>query len=235
MQYLVPASASSGPTCVVKLVSVAPRTRRLNSSSLPRLRSHPIHTCSRSFHCRSRWKRKNFGPGLAAGARVEVFDRGSRRREDALRRRRRRASWHRRSRRGSRSESADRDSRSQSLRDVRPARRRRPTLVSSVGMTTMVLDSSGTPSESSSRGSGSGCTRRLDQLLHEGDRELAGGNQDEQRGERPASRLMRRRSTHRRAPPPAAAPWSSTRSRSGRPRVACARTSRRRRGFNFGR
>jgi hypothetical protein len=33
-----------------KLVSVAPRSTRLNSSILPRLRSHPIHSRSCSFH-----------------------------------------------------------------------------------------------------------------------------------------------------------------------------------------
>ena len=42
----------------VKLVSVAPRSRRLNSSILPRLRSQPIHACSRAFQRRARWNRK---------------------------------------------------------------------------------------------------------------------------------------------------------------------------------
>ena len=35
-------------------VSVAPRKSRFSSCSLPRLRSHPIHFCSDSFHRRRR-------------------------------------------------------------------------------------------------------------------------------------------------------------------------------------
>ena len=47
------------PASATKLVSVAPRSSRLNSSILPRLRSHPIHRFSCAFHCRVRWNRKN--------------------------------------------------------------------------------------------------------------------------------------------------------------------------------
>ena len=49
-----------------KLVSVAPRSSRLNSSILPRLRSHPIQRPSRSFHWRTRWKRKNRSRAVGA-------------------------------------------------------------------------------------------------------------------------------------------------------------------------
>ena len=31
----------------------------MNSSIFPRFRSQPIHACSLTFHCRSRWNRKN--------------------------------------------------------------------------------------------------------------------------------------------------------------------------------
>ncbi len=60
------------PTWRPKLVFVAPRNRRLNSSILPRLRSHPIHSPSFAFHWRVRWNRKNWsvrsGPCLALSA-----------------------------------------------------------------------------------------------------------------------------------------------------------------------
>ena len=39
----------ASPICTTKLVSVAPRSSRLNSSILPRLRSQPIQTCSLAF------------------------------------------------------------------------------------------------------------------------------------------------------------------------------------------
>jgi hypothetical protein len=45
---------ASAPICVEKLVLVAPRNKRLNSSIFPRLRSQPIHACSRTFHWRLR-------------------------------------------------------------------------------------------------------------------------------------------------------------------------------------
>ena len=38
----------------------------LNSINFPLLRSHPIQTCSRSFHSRRRWKRRNRSPPSAA-------------------------------------------------------------------------------------------------------------------------------------------------------------------------
>ena len=38
---------------------MAPRNRRLNSCSLPRLRSQPIHLPSQGFHKRLRWNTKN--------------------------------------------------------------------------------------------------------------------------------------------------------------------------------
>ena len=44
-------------TFVMNDVSVAPRSSRLNSCSLPRLRSHPIHVPCAGFHCRPRWNR----------------------------------------------------------------------------------------------------------------------------------------------------------------------------------
>ena len=43
-------------------MSVAPRSSRLNSSIFPRLRSQPIHDPSRGFHWRWRWKRKKRSP-----------------------------------------------------------------------------------------------------------------------------------------------------------------------------
>ena len=79
--------------------------------------------------------------------------------------------------------------------------------------------------ESSSRGSGSGCTRRLDELLHERDRELAGGNQEQQRrrGEHRGRcagepRVAQRRRHEQRRGQSAIAPRYTS--------VACARTSR---------
>src|SRR5881409_3960281 len=52
-------STSGSPTWTRKLVSLAPRSRRLNSSSFPRLRSQPIHEPSPGFHWRARWNRWN--------------------------------------------------------------------------------------------------------------------------------------------------------------------------------
>ena len=66
MQYLICGSIDRSPTLSVKLVSVAPRSSRLNSSILPRLRSHPIHRPSRSFHWRMRWNRKKRSPPPSA-------------------------------------------------------------------------------------------------------------------------------------------------------------------------
>ena len=62
-----------------KLVSVAPRSSRLNSSILPRLRSHPIHKPSRSFHCRCRWNRKKRSERPSPCLRVERLDARARR------------------------------------------------------------------------------------------------------------------------------------------------------------
>ncbi len=58
-QYRIDGSRSRDPICTWKVVSVAPRSSRLNSSIFPRFRSQPIQTRSRAFHRRSRWKRKN--------------------------------------------------------------------------------------------------------------------------------------------------------------------------------
>src|SRR2546426_337772 len=52
-------STSGSPTWTRKLVSLAPRSRRLNSSIFPRLRSQPIHEPSPGFHWRARWNRWN--------------------------------------------------------------------------------------------------------------------------------------------------------------------------------
>ena len=62
MQYLTCGRIDRSPTVTAKLVSVAPRKRRLNSSIFPRLRSQPIHSPSRAFHWRSRWNRKKRSP-----------------------------------------------------------------------------------------------------------------------------------------------------------------------------
>ena len=45
MTYLIARRIARSPCTTTKLVSVAPRSSRLNSASLPRLRSHPIHRC----------------------------------------------------------------------------------------------------------------------------------------------------------------------------------------------
>jgi hypothetical protein len=57
--YRVVASASTSPTTTAKR-SRAPRNVAFRSSSLPRLRSQPIHTPSRGFHRRARCRRKNW-------------------------------------------------------------------------------------------------------------------------------------------------------------------------------
>ena len=49
----------------MKLVSVAPRSRRLSSWSFPRLRSHPIHFPCAAFQVRRRWSRRNLSPSGA--------------------------------------------------------------------------------------------------------------------------------------------------------------------------
>ena len=74
MQYRTSGRIARSPTCSTKLVSVAPRSSRLNSSIFPRLRSHPIQRRSRSFHCRARWNRKNRSRVPARVLRVERLD-----------------------------------------------------------------------------------------------------------------------------------------------------------------
>ena len=63
-----------------KLVSVAPRSSRLNSASLPRLRSHPIQRRSPGFHRRSRWKQEE---AVGAVQVVQLVDAASRGVDDA--------------------------------------------------------------------------------------------------------------------------------------------------------
>ncbi len=48
----------------MKVVSVAPRSSRLSSCSLPRLRSQPIHTRSPRVQTRRRWSRRSAGRRL---------------------------------------------------------------------------------------------------------------------------------------------------------------------------
>ena len=50
MTYFTDVRSERSPTISLKLVSIAPRTSRLNSISLPRFRSQPIHNPSASFH-----------------------------------------------------------------------------------------------------------------------------------------------------------------------------------------
>ena len=64
-------SATRRRELTMKLVSVAPRSSRLNSASLPRLRSHPIQRPSLGFQRRSRWKKKKRS---GAVPRVELVD-----------------------------------------------------------------------------------------------------------------------------------------------------------------
>ena len=143
---------AGSPTCVVKLVSVAPRSSRLNSSILPRFRSHPIHACSLAFQCRSPMEQEEAIAVSGAVLPIQIFDSGARGREDrvdppaaaattASAKSLRMAKWMR----GSRLPSAS-TSRCSSSAST-PA-----TLVSSVGTITIVRASSGTPvSERSSR------------------------------------------------------------------------------------
>ena len=59
------ARREAGRPIGMKVVSVAPRSSRFNSCSLPRLRSQPIHRPSLSFQTRRRWssrKRSAAGP-----------------------------------------------------------------------------------------------------------------------------------------------------------------------------
>ena len=47
-------AANASPAAGRNDVSIAPLRRRFSSWSFPRLRSHPIHACSLSFHRRRR-------------------------------------------------------------------------------------------------------------------------------------------------------------------------------------
>ena len=53
----------------MKVVSLAPRSRRFSSCSLPRLRSQPIHRRWLSFHTRRRWSSRNLSPPGAGACR----------------------------------------------------------------------------------------------------------------------------------------------------------------------
>ena len=65
------------------VVSVAPRSRRLSSWSLPRLRSHPIQRPCASFQTRRRCsRRKRSAPAAVAMAAVEPGDAGDGRRHE---------------------------------------------------------------------------------------------------------------------------------------------------------
>ena len=68
-------------------MSVAPRRSRFSSRSLPRLRSQPIQTPSRSFQRRRRWRSQKRSPPPAARPvpLVELADRGARRARGAPR------------------------------------------------------------------------------------------------------------------------------------------------------
>ena len=105
-----------------KLVSVAPRSRRLNSSILPRLRSHPIQRPSCAFHWRVRWNRKNrsAAPSPCFALSASMPARG--RRENLARRAAASPPRRRGSRSGWRNGCAGRGCRAPGPRGARPAR-----------------------------------------------------------------------------------------------------------------
>ena len=201
----------------MKLVSVAPRSSRLNSSILPRLRSQPIHACSRAFQRRSRWNRKKRSAWSAPNRRLSVLDAGARARRES----RRRPGSSRRVGVGEVAEDREVDVRIEVAErehlDVLEQRRRPPsTLVSSVGTTTIVRASSGTPSEKSRRGRRRGGIAQAIDALHERDRDV--GRRDQQQQHQRGQRAPRRgaaRARRTRQPPTSSAP-SRARSRRGR-------------------
>ena len=141
-------STARSPVECEKLVSVAPRSRRLNSSILPRLRSQAMKTPSLGFHWRSRWNRKKrpvpwrrFKSSMPACAAARIAPSSGMAAAEASGKSLRMAKWTC----GSRLPSActSRCSR----RCSTPG-----TLPSSVGTITIVRAPSGTPEPKSSRG-----------------------------------------------------------------------------------
>ena len=139
------AGSSRSPTWTVKLVSVAPRSRRLNSSILPRLRSHPIHDVFARVPVPLAMEQEEAIGVLGAEPPVECLDARARGGEDRPRppaasrasasaKSLRIAKWMR----GSRLPSASTSRCSSSASTA-------ATLVSSVGTTTIVRASSGMP------------------------------------------------------------------------------------------
>ena len=138
------AGSTRSPTWTAKLVSVAPRSSRLNSSILPRLRSHPIQRPSRSFHCRRRWNRKKRSDASVAVLAVERLDAGARGVENLARRAAASRSARHGSRSGPRSGCADRRCRAPGPRGGRGARATRSTPSRIVGTITIVRADAGT-------------------------------------------------------------------------------------------
>ena len=60
-------TAGGRPWVGMNVVSGAARRRRFSSRSFPRLRSHPIHFPSSSFHVRLRCNKRNRSPASGAG------------------------------------------------------------------------------------------------------------------------------------------------------------------------
>ena len=200
----------------MKVVSVAPRSRRFSSCSLPRLRSQPIQRDSLALQTRRRCSSRKRGRRPAPG-RKRRFSRAtpstavasSASSPSTCLGRRRPAS-----RRAARNAGRLRDWRGGGFRGARSAPRSPPCVVSSVGTATSVRKCEGTPLAQLQCRQQMGVEAETDRAIDQRDRRVDGGDRAQQRQnaerQRRRARSRRARQARRREGSAATAPIAPT-------------------------